>query len=175
MSGPKGRKGTTSSDQYQRNSIPDLKVNGLEYVNSIQEICSPRKTGDDCRCKNKNCFSLVDGEKQMSIISHLNKLKNKDKQDIYLQGLIEVEQVKSRRPRKEIPKVRSNNYSYFIMVENKKINVCKRAFISLHGITEKRVRRLCLTLVKGESPCDLRQKHIKINKLFHEVFSKKLY
>ena len=62
MSGPKGRKGTTSSDQYQRNSIPDLKVNGLEYVHSIQEICSPRKTGDDCRlvkyCIYKKCLML---------------------------------------------------------------------------------------------------------------------
>lgn len=45
---------------------------------------------------------------------------------------------------------------YHISLNGQRIAVCKQAFISLHGISPKIVRRLCLLLVANESPKDKR-------------------
>lgn len=60
---------------------------------------------DSFGCK-KDCFSLFDDDAKIDIIAHLNSFSDKNQQDIFLQGLSEVQDVKSRRLRKEDPKLR---------------------------------------------------------------------
>lgn len=68
--------------------------------------------------------------------------------------------VSTRRPRKQEPKVRSCNYAYFVEVNGQRSLVCKSAFISLLGISAKRVRRLAALLSEGKSPHENRGKSI---------------
>jgi hypothetical protein len=65
-------------------------------------------------------------------------------------------------PRKEDPMAININFKYSVSIGNKKQNVCK-TFISLHGITDKQVHRLCVLLVGCEIPRDKRGTNAKAN------------
>jgi len=78
-------------------------------------------------------------------LNFTNKFANKNEQDIYLQGLIESKPVQSIRNRyapEKSSKRKSRTYRYYVKADGEKKEVCKKASISLHGVTFKRVRRL---------------------------------
>ena len=56
-----------------------------------------------------------------------------------------------------------SNFQYFFLRGSFKINICKKSFISLHGITEGRVRRLLSLLLEDRFPKDRRVIHTKPN------------
>lgn len=91
------------------------------------------------------------------------KAKEKNEQDLTLQHLIDVHQVKQRRPRKEGGGARenSNSFKYHVLVGSKRLEVCFKAFLALHSITVKRVKRLRGLKGLGKSPVDLRGKRKK--------------
>ena len=95
----------------------------------------------------------------MNILTNINNFNDKNSQDVYLQGLIEVQPLKrERKTATENPKVRMANLKYHVSIEGRRTEVCKNAFLSLHGIGEKHVRRLNHLLVLGSSPVDMRGK-----------------
>ena len=55
----------------------------------------------------------------------------------------------------------SSSYYYHVKTQGGDVVVCKQAFISIHGITAKRLRRLCEHAASGSStpPTDKRGKH----------------
>ncbi|KAK4883017.1 hypothetical protein RN001_006336 [Aquatica leii] len=85
------------------------------------------------------------------------------KQDIYLQQLIKKAAVKKHRPRKEDSVPREYAFKYFIDIPSKKQVVCKKAFISIYGISQGRVRRLSNLHSQSFTPHDKRGKHPKAN------------
>lgn len=101
-----------------------------------------------CRCK-MDCFAKLDQNDMDFCISKINDFSTKDEQDIFLQLLIEKFSIKQRRPRKENATQRQSSFQFYVLKENDKVKVCKKAFISLYGVTEARVRRLCDLLNRG--------------------------
>lgn len=91
-------------------------------------------------------------------------MHNKNEQDSHLAGLITMKEVKRRRPRNrnnnvDRMKPHSAGYGFKIRYEGKEIEVCKEAFLSIHGITLGRLRRIQNHMVThGTSPRDLRGK-----------------
>lgn len=77
-------------------------------------------------------------------------------QDVYLQSLVDHHEVKKHRPRKEEPRVRQSTFSYHVMRGSQKVPVCQKAFLSLHSVSEKRLRRLQGLLRGGDTPKELR-------------------
>lgn len=73
--------------------------------------------------------------------------------------MIDSTPVKRRRPRSGEGSIKSSSYTYSVLNNGVKINVCREAFINLHGVTVKRVKRLCSLLTRGTSPKDKRGKH----------------
>lgn len=112
-----------------------------------------------CRCR-KDCFHKFSEEEKMYIIRKLNEMSSKLEQDTYLQNLIQCCDVKRRRPRKpkHEAKERVSNYLYFVNGIDRKVQVCRNAFISLHGLTNKKTRRLCLLLREGLTPTEARER-----------------
>ncbi|PSN36258.1 hypothetical protein C0J52_25334 [Blattella germanica] len=102
----------------------------------------------------------------------LESLKSKDEQDIFLQQLIEKHAIKHRRARSEQPRETAASFKYFLLYRGERKNVCNKAFISMYGITEVRVRRLTDLLIKGKSPHDKSGKNPKKNTISAEVCSK---
>lgn len=99
----------------------------------------------------------------MNILSQFSSFHTKDEQDIYLQGLIKSVPVKRRRPNnaKDAHTAHISSYKFHVLVDSVQVEVCRKAFISMHGIGEKRVRRLQHLLVEGKSPHDRRGQHVK--------------
>lgn len=93
-----------------------------------------------------------------SSIRFINNFDSKNAQDTYLQALIEKQEIHRKRPRSEVPKNRQFTFKYHIKIEGAKLKVCKKAFSSIHGISEKQVRRLCILLKINEQPIDHRGK-----------------
>ena len=89
-------------------------------------------------------------------------LDTKNEQDAYLQSFIECRPIarKRRKLDEEITsKPKSYSFVYSVSTSTGKIQVCKRAFLSVHGISAERVKRLCKLFSEGKSPKDLRGKN----------------
>ncbi|XP_050314378.1 uncharacterized protein LOC126748889 [Anthonomus grandis grandis] len=114
-----------------------------------------KAVGEPCMCKLK-CFEKLTPAEQIHIMNKFRSFSTKNEQDIYLQGLLVSNNIKNRRPRKEEAKQRSSSFEYFVLVNTERRKVCKKAFLSLHGISSKLVQRLQLLLNLGKSPRDLR-------------------
>lgn len=105
----------------------------------------------------------MDQDARARIIADFNKMISKDAQDSHLCGLISVHGIANVRPRTdEVDKMKTHvaAYTYKVRVAGKDVSVCKNAFLSLHGITYDRLRRLQGYLVtEGSSPTDQRGRH----------------
>lgn len=103
-------------------------------------------SGSDCNCMKLKCFETISEADRRSLIEHFNCLKNKDEQDAILASLIEVHPVKRRRTRKEDPNeaaFHKNSYKYYVrQASSKYVEVCIKAFCSIFGVTDNRLRRI---------------------------------
>ena len=131
------------------------------YVNTKQQVVAVKTVGQPCTCKRK-CFEKVGENEVKDIFEGFLQLSDKDKQDAYLFSLISCSPIQRQRPRcQESTVERSSAYYYRVKGDHNDIVVCKQAFISIHGISAKRVRRLCEHASSGSStpPTDKRGKH----------------
>lgn len=120
--------------------------------------------GPQCSCK-QQCFKQV-GDKKYDIILRMNKMASNDDINSYLSGLITIMPIQRRRPRKNQLEAshRDATFSYRVryIVDSKpvEINVCKAAFMSLHGIGRGKVDFILKSLkLSGDPPKDHRGKH----------------
>lgn len=100
------------------------------------------------------------------IFVRLRTMDTKNEQDIFLQSLINSQDVQTHRPRKkgeEARPPREQSFTYHVMVGDQKERVCLNAFKSLYGIKISRIRRLRTLLLAGKSPKDLRGKKLGTN------------
>lgn len=81
------------------------------------------------------CFEHFKDEDQMEIITKLYDSKTKKEKDLYLMGLIEYSPVQRRRCRKENPAfVKKGSYTFFVIKQLERIQVCRKAYCSLHAV-----------------------------------------
>ncbi|KAJ8889394.1 hypothetical protein PR048_008893 [Dryococelus australis] len=80
--------------------------------------------------------------------------------------------IKTRRRRKENAKQRAASFSYFVRDGNRRMKVCRTAFMSMHGIRQKRLFRITTLLLKGDTPKTkevpflIQERHQKISQNF---------
>ena len=108
-------------ESHKKNIIRSAKVKGIEHTNLKGKIVQARKTGESCKC-NKKCFDNFNEDQQLNILFKFNSFASKDEQDIFLQNLIEKHDIKTRRPRTEIPKSRQCSFEYFVLKNGDRIN-----------------------------------------------------
>lgn len=121
------------------------------------------------RCR-KKCFDSISPENREEILTRLYSMTSKNQQDSFLQSLIEVLKVQRHRPRKiENPRVNSFSFQYFVYVGEFKKLVCLKAFLSLHSVSMKRIKRLRDLTILGKSPKDQRGLHNASNALSGEI------
>ncbi|KAJ8895975.1 hypothetical protein PR048_001316 [Dryococelus australis] len=128
---------------------------------------SSHETGPDGKCQRLNCFDNVSPKQRLLNIKELNEMKTYDEQHLYLFGLMSINQVKQHRPIQDVNHAifHDNAYTYKVRVSNgQKIieaPVCAKAFVSIHGITTRRVQTLQKSgKALGAAPKD---KHGKYN------------
>lgn len=127
------------------------------------------ETGKPCNCRRFKCFSIITVNQRKDIITRFNKLHDRNEQNNHLCGLISIQNIKRRRPRKHEAEanLRDNSFVYKVRVLNevtgqfKVVQICQLAFINLHGITNRRVITLKKHLKSGGSSCrDKRGTHL---------------
>lgn len=106
------------------------------------------------------CFLKISSENHESILKTLNDFETKTEQDVFLQGLLTKTDVQRKRPRTDNPKSRACNALYSVLCDGTKHKVCKKAFLSLYGVSEKRIRCLLSLLVVGQTPKENRGKSV---------------
>ena len=121
------------------------------------------------RCKKLKCFERISEEEAIDIFKRVHDLPSKNEEDLYIQSLIEDHDVKRHRPRKDEPRQVDKMFTYFAFVGKKKTEVCYKAFLSLHSITDKRVKRLRKLASEGKTPVDNRGKKQSANTLTPET------
>lgn len=172
-------------EKWKRNIQKKARTAGTSYVDGKGRVVPERKLGDDCNCRSK-CFTKVGNPE--NIMKTFYSMESKDIQDTYLQGLIECaaptrkkkcfsnslpvdqsstsedEQSKehtTEASKKSKPK--NHTFKFFVKEDFQKIQVCKKAFVAMHGISAKRVQRLSFLLTQGKSPIDMRGKKSSAN------------
>lgn len=116
-------------------------------------LATTHETGPDCNCSMFGCFKIINATERSTIIKDFNSLGNWNDQTAHLTSLIAVTLVVRRRPRHDDPKSRDCNFRYIVRVKRKydimhEIPVCKKAFISLHGIGRRRLETVLSALKK---------------------------
>lgn len=127
---------------------------------------SSHESGQDCKCTRFKCFKTISPDERQRIISHFNQLGDYNAQSKYLSGLITLVPVQRRRNRKDEAEANFHTSSYCYRVrahvENKlqDVSVCYKAFLSLHGISNRRLQSLKKNLCEfGDAKSDGRGKH----------------
>lgn len=96
-------------------------------------------------------------EEKRNIIKTVYIGRPKNEQDTFLLGMIERRDVQRHRPKNEESKQTQSSFHFFAMKGNNKIQVCRKAYISLHAISNKIVLRLTQLLNNAELPVDKRE------------------
>lgn len=80
----------------------------------------------------------------MLVLETFNLIKNKEKQDTYLCGLMSIKPVQRRRPKETGINIINRQFSssYKIRISSKEIPVCKTVFCALFGVGKSVIDRL---------------------------------
>lgn len=148
----------------------------MQDVMKKMRLCS-HELGPDCKCLRLECFKNISLSERQDIISKFNLVSSHEKQSMYLCGLILCCPVVHHRPKKSEAEADFHTFSYTYKVrvvrndQVVEIPVCYKAFLSLHGITAKRVQNLQKSLkTTGIAPLDMRGKHSsKPNKIPDDI------
>lgn len=121
--------------------------------------------GENCNCRMK-CFDKITPESRSIILKEFNMMDSHDKQNAYLSGLISLLPIIRRRPRKPENEAKFHEATYKYRVRAKidealqDVQVCRKAFMSLHGIGKKKIEYLVKSLkLDGTIQTDKRGKH----------------
>ena len=152
------RKRQRHPEEWGRNKRKKLRNLGQEYVSTAGKVVPPRRPGNECRCA-MHCFERITAIDQNKIFKEFNELGSFDLQNAYLHGLIKGYEPKRRYTSQRSESRRQRSYSYHVRAQGKECKVCLKAFLSIHGVSNKRV----MTARKGQTTptLDQRGKHDK--------------
>ncbi|CAH1978027.1 unnamed protein product [Acanthoscelides obtectus] len=156
---PKKRKNGQKQVIYKNEVIKGARLRGKEYLNYKGIKVNQRTIGEPCRCRSC-CFDKIPEGERQEIFDRFYALETKNEPDAYMQALIEGSEISRKRPRvdQNNAKPKSKSYKYYVSSSPRKHRVCKTTFISIHGVTVDRVRRLSKLLSMGKTPNDRRGK-----------------
>ncbi|XP_063230663.1 uncharacterized protein LOC134535479 [Bacillus rossius redtenbacheri] len=152
----KRKKGVRNVEEYKCQRIKRARLQGKEYANYRGNVVKTKSTTESCRCARK-CYDKIDIAQRGKLLDAIHSFSCKNEQDIYLQGLLDAVPIKLRRPRNgDKSGKRSSSFTFHVVIQERRVKVCKKAFIQLYGVSAKRVRRLQTLLLCGQTPKDMR-------------------
>lgn len=131
------RKRQKNVEEWQRVAAKRKRNKGEAYVTARTKQQVPARTiGQSCAC---GCFNTLGMDKVKVIFDTFWALGDFNQQNAYLAKVVTAEDVKRCRI-KDRPSRVLRRKQYTVIYDNVVHNVCPKAFYSIHGITEKRVR-----------------------------------
>ncbi|KAK4320631.1 hypothetical protein Pmani_008514 [Petrolisthes manimaculis] len=144
--------------QWKRNLAKRKKNSGQEYVGlNTGKTVAAKQVGPPCGCP-KGCFLNLGEEAVQRIFSEYWKMGDYNAQSAYIVTMVLSKEVKNSGV--VAGSRRKATLEYGVNVDSKRVVVCKKAFLSIHAISDKRV----LTVLKklgdtGVAAGDLRGTH----------------
>lgn len=110
----------------------------------------------------------------IEIFAKLHNMTNKTEQDIYIQSLMEINQIERERPRpgSATGKPKAFSVNYYILHNGKRTKVCKNGFMKTYGYTTKQCYRLSHLLQLNETPTDKRGQNVSGNSIPGSVLAR---
>ena len=115
---------------------------GEEYISKTskkeKKIRRARRVGPPCKCRQK-CYDMIGMENVNGLFTGYYKLPNYNCKNQYLSQLISKEETKNQRLYGSENKSRvSHIYHYHVIVDGKKMKVCKTAFLNIFDIGKEK-------------------------------------
>lgn len=137
---PRGRKRKRNFNIDKRQKI--RRNSGKEYKcrRGKGKLIEEKSIGPDCLCKRKY-FDIIKKEERETVLKHFWGMGNFNTQNAYLFGCLTVV-LKGRNTKpKDSTSRRTHTVKYTLTAkENMKVQVCKKAFLSIHGLQMHRGR-----------------------------------
>ena len=134
------RKRVRNHDQWRQSIAKQKRARGEAYVSrDTNKLVEAREIGPPCSCP-KKCFDVVGEENIQRLFKEYYSLGDRDAQSHYIHKCVSAVETKRKRTPKDVESRRKNTRVHSVFIENKSVQVCKQAFVSIHGITEGRVR-----------------------------------
>lgn len=145
---------------------------GEAYISRTtgQQVAA-RRVGPPCKCSNK-CFEKVGHDNVQFLFDSFYALNNHYLQSHYIHSRVKVVKVKRTRVKHKGTSRRQASREYTVLVNNELISVCKQAFLSIHNISDKRMRNVLIKAKasgNGTLPNDQRGRHEPSNKTSDEA------
>ena len=132
------RKRPCNPTSWKQNAAKKARNSGLEYLSPRSgRMVAARKVGEPCGCT-KNCFDAVGIGAIQAIHSEYWALNDHSLHTAFIQKYVELVDIK-RHYTSVVSSQRSCMRQYFFKVADKQVNVCKKAFVSVLGVTLGRV------------------------------------
>lgn len=113
-----------------------LKNQGKKYESAkSKKIMAPKKIGPPCKCKNK-CLENIGEEGVQCIFYSFWAIGDYNAQNLYLSSRMKILKPKRKYTKKETSDAK--RYEYSVKYKENTFVVCRIAFYSVHGISEKR-------------------------------------
>ncbi|CAG9784775.1 unnamed protein product [Diatraea saccharalis] len=156
----KKKRGVRNKHLYKSQVQKSHRLHGEAYTStsSGKYVEAKSNTGEECKCK-KFCTLNFGVEERQDILLSLYNGRPKNEQDTFLMGLIKCSSVARRRSSNENRKKRDFTFTYFILSNAERIEVCRQAFSILYDIKNNAIFRLTTILSKGMQPQDRRGQH----------------
>ena len=156
---------------YDKNQNPQIgskprkrPIIGDKKTLEKQKRLSNHQTGPNCHCSRFHCYENVSAEERDGIIAHFNSLGSKDEQDCLLSSYITITPVQRRKANKDREQAHPHDFSYRYSVSVSRsgtpvnVPVCHKAFLSLFGVTRKRIELIRDSVVKTGKKCTVNYK-----------------
>ena len=98
-----------------------------------------RKIGPPCTCKN-DCFTKVSEDARNEIFNGFWGIGIHNKQTLELQKRIIPKPIKRKRLEHNKITTKSCTYDYTVVVQGNILTICKKAFMSIYAVKDKRLR-----------------------------------
>ena len=132
------RKKVGDRSQWAKNIAKRKRDSGEAYVGvgPSKHVSAAKTLGPACTCP-KKCYDVVGVDNAQLIFENYWKIACHDAQTSYLVNVVKSVDVKRRYAGQESR--RNKTLEYSVIVDGRKIVVCKTAFCNIHAVTAKRV------------------------------------
>lgn len=132
----RGRKRKADPSKWLLNVAKQKRNLGQAYVSyQTKKVVPARKVGNSC---NDDCFTKLGMDNVNQIFKAFWDIGVYDEQNQHLQSLIREVPIKRKRTKEAVSR-RSTNYEYFVKLNQREFRVCRKAFLSIHRITSKKL------------------------------------
>lgn len=149
----KTKKRVKNTKEYKGNKSKRMRNSGQRYINKLGHVIEGKQFSNiPCNCK-ENCQNKISEQERQSMFQNFWKMADFSRQNAFLCGLIQKQEIKQRRPRKEGGVVRSGAFKYNLKLNNGiSCTVCKKYFLQTYCVSNGRVARALKKVSEARSP-----------------------